>query len=107
MEKRAEQQRQEHQAAAISEAREKVRIEMYGAPWCGTCRKALAYLHGQGIKFTDHNIEMEPGARTVLRRLNPKGSIPTFQIDDDVVVGFGERSFERAVDTAARKRVGL
>lgn len=107
MEKRAEEQRREHQAAAVAEAREKVRIVMYGAPWCGGCRSALAYMHDKRINFTDHNIEMEPSARTALQRLNPKGSIPTFQMDDDVVVGFGERSFERALDTAARRRAGL
>lgn len=107
MEKRAEDQRREHQAAAIVEAREKVRIVMYGAPWCGVCRAALGYMRENRVRFTEHNVEMEPGARTELRRLNPKGSIPTFQIDDDVVVGFGERSFERALDTAARRRAGL
>jgi glutaredoxin len=107
MEKRAEEQRREHQAAAITEAREKVRIVMYGAPWCGVCRKALAYMHDKRITFTEHNIEVEPSARTTLRRLNPGGSIPTFQIDDDVVVGFGPRSFEHALDTAARRRAGL
>jgi hypothetical protein len=40
-----------------------------------------------------------------LRRLNPRKSIPTFQIDGTVLVGFSAGSVESAIRRAAEARV--
>lgn len=108
LEQRAREHTQRQQAVAIAEARGKLRIEMYSAGWCGNCRKAIAYLQEQtGLHYTVHDVDREPGARDKMRKLNPRHSLPTFKIDDDVVVGFSESSLERALDTAARKRARI
>lgn len=108
MERRAKEHELQLQAASLAEARGKIKIDMYSADWCGSCRKAIAYLQTQpDLSYTVHNVDREPGAREKMRALNPEHSLPTFQIDGDVTVGFGQRSFEHALDTAARKRAGL
>ena len=40
-----------------------------------------------------------------MRRHNPRGTIPTFLIDDEVVVGFSPAAIQRAIDRAAAKRL--
>lgn len=108
LEHRAQEHARRQQAAAIAEARAKLRIDMYSADWCGNCRKAIDYLREQtGLSYSVHDIDREPSARDKMRKLNPRHSVPTFKIDDDVVVGFSASSLERAIETAARKRAGL
>ena len=90
---------------AMQSARRRVSITMYSASWCPTCRSAEAYLREHRIRFTRRDIEDGERNRERLRELNPAGSIPTFELDERVVVGFGPHSFEAALDEAALARV--
>jgi glutaredoxin len=108
IEQRAREHEQALQVAAIAGAREKIRIVVYTAAWCGNCKRAIAYLQQQhGLHYAIHDIDLEPSAREKMRKLNPEHTIPTFQIDDTLLVGFSPRTFEGALDAAARKRAGL
>jgi glutaredoxin len=74
-----------------------VTVKMYAAKWCGVCTQARSWLNEQKIAFAEHDIDLDPGAKETLRRLNPSGGIPTFEIGDRVVVGFNPRSLEQAI----------
>ncbi len=90
---------------ALRAARRSVSITMYGADWCGSCRAARAYLHEQGIQYTDRDVDDGDRNHQRLLALNPAGTIPTFDIDERVIVGFGPQNFEAALDAAAAARV--
>ncbi|MBN8610291.1 MAG: glutaredoxin family protein [Deltaproteobacteria bacterium] len=90
---------------AMQSARRRVSITMYSASWCPTCRSAEAYLREHQIRFTKRDIEDGERNSERLRDLNPAGTIPTFELDERVVVGFGPQSFEAALDEAALARV--
>lgn len=90
---------------ALDAARRRVSITMYSASWCPTCRSAEAYLREHRIRFTRRDIEDGERNRDRLRELNPAGTIPTFELDERVVVGFGPESFAAALDEAALARL--
>lgn len=50
----------------------------------------------------EHDIEQSESAALIMRRLNPKGSIPTIDIDGAVLVGFSPQSIENAITRAAQ-----
>jgi glutaredoxin len=93
------------EARALKRAREQVRVVMYSTTWCPSCVSARKYMTEKSIPFTDHDIEESPSAREIQRRLNPKGSIPTIDVEGAVLVGFSGESLERMIDAAAKQRV--
>jgi mycoredoxin len=91
-------------ASLLAEARRDVVIDLYGASWCGYCSRERAWLDREGIAYTYHDVD-QASNKPALRQLNPRGSVPTTKIDDQVIVGFSEASMRRAVDRAAQARV--
>jgi glutaredoxin len=76
---------------------------MYSTTWCGVCRSARAYLNANNMRYTEYDVEANAAARAEHRRLNPAGGVPTFDIGGEVLVGFSDRGFERALDAAAAR----
>jgi thioredoxin reductase (NADPH) len=58
-------------------------IRVYGASWCGDCRRAKQFLGDQRVAFEWHDIENEPGAIDVVHERNEgKNIIPTIIFAD-------------------------
>lgn len=80
-----------------------VPIEVYSASWCPACRAAKRWLDQNGYRYTDYDIDHDAAARTRLRTLNPRGSIPVIVVDrSQTFVGFDANALENAIDAAAR-----
>lgn len=91
-------------ASLLAEAKREVVIDLYGASWCGYCSRERAFLDREGIAYDYHDVDL-PSNKTPLRKLNPRGSVPTTKVDDQVLVGFSEPAVRRAIDRAAQARV--
>lgn len=87
--------------AALNE----VQVEMYATTWCGSCRRARTYLDFNGIAYTEYDIDQDEDAKERLSKLNPRRSIPTFQIDEVVQIGFSAESLEYKLNQAVRRRL--
>ena len=58
-------------------------IVMYGADWCGDCRRSKAFLERRGVPFTYVDREDRPEAmEEVIERNNGMRSIPVIVFDD-------------------------
>lgn len=71
------------------------RVSFYGLSTCGWCRKAKDFLDSNGVEYEFTYVDLCDGeekaqAAARVRELNPRGSFPTIQIDNEVVVGFDE-----------------
>ncbi len=86
-------------------ARRRVSITMYATQWCGVCRQAREYMEANDIDFIERDTDGSPAASERLGELNPRRTIPTFQIDELVYVGFNETAFEAKIEQAARKHL--
>lgn len=89
----------------VTAARRRVPVVMYSTAWCGVCKRARAYFQENRIEFEEFDVDEDPQARADYQMLNPRRSVPTLKIGDEVVVGFSAAAVERALDTAARKRL--
>ncbi len=58
-------------------------IVMYGADWCGDCRRSKAFLERRGVPFTYVDLEERPDEMAeVIRRNDGMRSIPVIVFDD-------------------------
>jgi len=58
-------------------------IKVYGASWCGDCRRAKRFLADQRVSYEWHDIEHEPTLVDVVHELNDgKNIIPTIVFPD-------------------------
>ncbi len=62
-------------------------ITMYGADWCGDCRRAEKFFTDNKIDYHKVDLELDENKHfvesEVLRRNNGKKSIPVIVFDDD------------------------
>ena len=89
----------------IANARKRVPIVMFSTTWCGVCKRAKAYFEQEGIAFVEHDVDQNQAARAEYLSLNPKKTVPTIKIGNEVVIGFSEQAVQAAIDAAARARV--
>jgi glutaredoxin 3 len=89
----------------LQAARELVQVTVYYTQGCRYCTAARRFLTQKGIRFESHDIEADPSARSRQRALNPGGTVPTLDVDGEVLVGFNARHITSAIDRAARRRI--
>jgi mycoredoxin len=57
-------------------------VTMYTTSWCPDCRASKRFLTSRGIPFTELDIEQQPEAAEVVRRLNNGAQrVPTIVIE--------------------------
>jgi glutaredoxin 3 len=87
----------------LADASRVVSIEMYSAVWCSACTRAKAWMRDQGIAYHEVDVDQRAGALAQLQTLNPRRSLPTFDVDGQILVGFEETRLRSAIDQAARR----
>jgi glutaredoxin len=79
-------------------------VIVYTTEWCPVCKQARAWMKAQAIVYDERNVERSTPDGRAMRALNPRGSVPTFDIEGDVLIGFNEKALRAAVDRAASRR---
>ena len=62
-------------------------------------------MRANSIPFTEHDVEANESAGRKQKALNPRGGVPTIDIDGQVLVGFNEASVVQALANAAQRRM--
>ena len=57
-------------------------IDVYGADWCGDCKRAKDTFNRLGVEFTWHNIETEDGAADRAVEISGQKHIPVVLYSD-------------------------
>ena len=57
-------------------------ITMFGAEWCGDCRRTKAQLDGLGIDYQYIDLEAEPSAADVAKDISGRMNIPVVVYPD-------------------------
>ena len=57
-------------------------ITMFGAQWCGDCRRTKAQLDQLGVSYTYVDLEAEPAAADVAREISGRTNIPVVVYPD-------------------------
>jgi glutaredoxin len=83
---------------------EGLRVVIYTTSWCPVCKRAKAWMASHGVPYEEHDIEASRDDARMNRTINPRGSIPTFDIEGDVMVGFSEDGLVATMQRAAQRR---
>ena len=89
----------------LRQARAKVKVTMYATSWCYICDRAGDMLTGREVPLQILDIEADETARRRLMRLNPSGTVPTFQVEGKTIIGFDPWALQDAVDEAANRHL--
>lgn len=81
----------------------KHQVILFALSTCGWCRMTKELLNSNGIEyeFIDVDLTSGPEREEVInrvRQLNPRGSFPTIQIDDQVVIGYDEERIRELLE---------
>jgi len=69
-------------------------VIMFGAGWCGYCRKAREYFNARNIIYTDYDIEKDSHAKQLYTRPGVYG-VPVILVGKMEMLGFSASAFER------------
>lgn len=61
-------------------------IVMYGADWCGDCRRAQRLLDGRGVPYRYVDVEHDDVARDEARRIGGSTKIPVIVMPNGAVL---------------------
>lgn len=75
------------EAPAMPEPRASA-VVIYTAPWCGWCRKALAWLDERGVAYLNKDIDSDPRNREELIEKTGRTAIPVVDIGGKLIRGF-------------------
>ena len=81
-----------------------VPIAMYMAGSCPVCLRARAWLRAGGYRFVEHDVEVDPAAAAVVAAVSDPGTVPTFDIDGQLVVGFDPTLLRYVLRVAVERR---
>lgn len=70
-------------------------VVIYTAPWCGWCRKTLAWLDARDVRYDNRDIDAYAGYRAELIEKSGGTSIPFVEIGTGQVRGYSPERMER------------
>jgi glutaredoxin len=94
----------EEKKERLAHARRNVSVTMYSTTWCKVCKDARRYFTEAGITYEDHDVDSDRDADRRLRAVNPRHTVPTFDIDGAILTGFSPGAFESMLTSAAARR---
>jgi glutaredoxin len=78
-------------AAAAEPRRDFHEVTVYTAPWCGWCRKTLAFLDQRGVDYVNKDIEADDDYADELAEKSGGRTIPFVEIDGTGIRGYNPR----------------
>lgn len=73
-------------------------VTVYTAPWCGWCRKTLAFLDERGVRYVNKDIEADQEYADELREKTGGTAIPLVEIDGTQIRGFDPSEMATLLD---------
>ncbi len=87
----------------LATASQSISIDMYTATWCQACQAAHRWMDQEHIAYHEIDVDRHSDAIAQLSVLNPRRTLPTFDVDGQVLVGFDQVALTSAIDGAARR----
>ncbi len=73
-------------------------VTVYTAPWCGWCRKTMAFLDERGVDYVNKDIEADRDNRYELVEKSGGSSIPVVEIDGSLIRGYNPHEMTALLD---------
>lgn len=73
-------------------------VTIYTAPWCGWCRKTMAFLDERGVDYLNKDIEADPTYAAELQEKSGSTAIPFVEIDGETIPGYDPNAMAAMLD---------
>jgi glutaredoxin 3 len=90
----------------IKRAVESTPITIYMTHTCPVCEKARGFMADNRIPYREKDVDDNDGLRQQLIAINPRHTVPTFDIDGSVLVGFAPQDVVDAISASVERRYG-
>lgn len=74
-----------------------VTVKIYSTPTCPWCKKAKDFFKKNSVKFIDLNVAKDEKARNEMIEKSQQSSVPVFEIDGEIIIGFDQARIEKAL----------
>ena len=81
-----------------------VKVTMYMTGPCTLCSTARTFLKTKRYRLTELDIDASPTDKVLLESVNPAGTVPTFDVEGKVLIGYDRQSLDKAIEDVARAR---
>lgn len=61
-------------------------------------------MNAHGVSYEEHDVEASSDSARRMRAINPRGGVPTFDVEGQVEVGFSAGDLTAAIQHAAVRR---
>jgi glutaredoxin len=85
-------------------SRPDVHVVVYTTSWCSVCKRAKKWMAANGVSYEERDVETSDANARRMRILNPRGGVPTFDVEGQVMVGFSEDGLLATMRQAAQHR---
>jgi len=85
-------------------ANTRVHVVVYTTSWCPHCREAKAWMASRGLDYEERDIEASMENERQMKLINPRGGIPTFDVEGNVMVGFSPDALDALLKRAIRQQ---
>jgi glutaredoxin len=92
------------EASADAAEAQRTPVRVYTTSWCPHCARAKKWLSAQHVEYAELDVERDERAFRAHRRINPRGSVPTFDAYGEVVDGFDPVAWKAALERGAARR---
>jgi glutaredoxin len=82
----------------------KIPVRMFMTRTCKLCDTAREYLQQKSLTYSEIDVEADPAAYEEMVKRSSSRQVPVFDVDGEVLVGFGPTNVIGAVRRAAEKR---
>jgi glutaredoxin len=93
------------QAEQLEALKKQVQIKMYTKSDDAFSKRVRTYLEKRGYSFVEFDIDKSETDKILMKSLNPKGTVPTFDIEGHVLDGMDRDEFEDTMTTVAKAKL--
>ena len=90
---------------ALKSAMGHVDIVIYTTSWCPACKQARSWMNENALSYSERDIEHDRDANEKLKKISGGTTIPTFDIEGQVHVGFSPSWVQSARRSVAERRL--
>jgi len=90
---------------ALESAMRQVDVVVYTTSWCPSCKQARSWMNQSGIAYSERDIDQDHDAHEKLKSMTGHTTIPTFDIEGQVHVGFNPSWVQSTIRSVAERRI--
>lgn len=88
-----------HAEKDVDEKKDVQPVIVYMTRWCGYCRKTMAFLDSQGVKYIQKDIEQNPAhMEEMIKKTGRMMGVPVIDIDGNIILGFNLPAIKQALE---------